>query len=61
MYEMTEEDGWEDILKKPWRPSSVKRPALYLIQPKKIPTSNMGLRVFTPDETPQKGGKINEM
>ena len=61
MFDMTEEDGWEEVLKKPWRPSSAKRPALYLIQPKKRPSSGMGLRVFTPDETPQKGGKINEM
>ena len=61
MFDMTEEDGWEDILKKPWKPSSAKRPALYLIQPKKIPITSMGFRVCTPAETPPKGGKINEM
>ena len=61
MFDMTEEDGWEDILKKPWKPSSAKRPALYLIQPKKIPINSMGFRVFTTAETHPKGGKINEM
>jgi len=61
MFDSTEDDGWEEIQKKPWRPSSVKRPALYLIQPKRKLPFGMGLQVFTPDETPQKGGKINKM
>jgi hypothetical protein len=61
MNDMTENDEREDIIIKPWYPSSSRRSSMYVFNPKQNPPSRMGLQVFTPDETPQKGGKITEM
>ena len=61
MYDMTDDEESEEIIRKPWYPSPVKRPGLYLIQPKKKLLSGMVLTAYTSEENPQKGGKINKM
>ena len=61
MNDITENDEREDIIIKPWYPSSSRRSSMYVFNSKQKPRSRTGLQVFTPDETPQKGGKINKM
>jgi hypothetical protein len=61
MFDEMMDDEWDEIMKKPWYAAGTKRQTIYVIQPKKILSSGMGLRVFTSVETPQKEDKINKM